>query len=96
MIVQHHGAYLPHITYDPAKPKLVENGTSVFYSKPSDRFRDVTTSFFEDVDGGFPFRDKHFKLAQEGKVDYRRFNDCKVCRDFRSGRFQGRRSFGEV
>ena len=82
-LVQHHGAHLPSITYDAANPKPVpENGKPVFHSKPADRFRDVTVAFFEDVNGGFPFRDKHFKL-KDGKIDYRRFNDRydKICKD---------------
>ncbi len=43
-LVQHHGAHLPHITYDKTNPKPEKpvNGKPIYHSRPADRFRDVT------------------------------------------------------
>lgn len=81
-LVQHHGAHLPHITYDKKNPKPT-NGRPVYHSKPADRFREVTKDFYNDPNGGLPFKDKFFKLKKDGTVDYRRINDHydTLCRD---------------
>ena len=81
-LVQHHGAHLPHITYDKKHPKPT-NGRPVYHSKPADRFREVTTDFYNDPNGGLPFKDKFFKLKKDGTIDYRRINDHydTLCRD---------------
>lgn len=66
-LVQHHGAHLPHITYDKTNPKPEKpvNGKPVYHSRPADRFRDVTLDFYKDPNGGLPFKEKFFKASEE-------------------------------
>jgi len=73
-LVKVHGAHLPHITYDKKNP-VPTNGKPVYHSRPADRFREVTKDFYDDPKSGGPFKDKFFKLAKNGTIDYRRIND---------------------
>ena len=73
-LVLHHGAHLPHITYDEKNP-IPTNGKPVYLSKPADRFRAVTEAFYKDENGGKPFKEKFFKLQKDGLIDPRRMQD---------------------
>ncbi len=63
-LVLHHGAHLPHITYDKKNP-IPMNGKPVYLSKPAERFRAVTEAFYKDENGGKPFKEKFFKLQKD-------------------------------
>ena len=97
-LVQHHGAHLPHITYDKTNPKPEKpvNGKPIYHSRPADRFRDVTLDFYKDPNGGLPFKEKFLKLQKNGTVDYRRCMDhydtlCKdVTEDIATGNQSGK------